>query len=271
MAPPKPMTGPGPNAARRPRRSRRHVAAVAAAVVSLAIALVPIAAVADVSVGPGGLGSASSGPFAPAVRGEVTPPPCPSVVVVGDSLTAIRPQATTTAFERIGVPVTVDARSSRRVPADVPVEGLSGVRAVRDLLAEGVDAACWVVALGSNDLLWVETPGRYGPDARGTVEAYLTMMTDAIEADRGDGETVDRRIFWVNLDHHRRYGPEATLFNSILVERGARDPLFDVIDWYALSSAHPEWFVDSVHVNAAGYDARAALVAGTIDTVNRSR
>jgi lysophospholipase L1-like esterase len=177
--------------------------------------------------------------------------------MVGDSLTAIRAQATPAAFAAVNMSIHVDGVVSRRVPEEAP-DPWSGVKTVRQLKAAGIDAPCWIVALGSNDLFWVrKTPG-YGPTPAGTVDNYLDWMLDEI---RVDGP---RRVWWVNMNHYK-YVVETLDFNKRLDERAAADPDLSAIDWFALSSENRQWFEDTVHVNAVGYDARAAFVAAALD------
>lgn len=178
---------------------------------------------------------------------------CDSAVVVGDSLTAIHPDATTDAFAAAGIPVVVEARSARRIPDDVE-RPLSGVLAIRDLLLAGIDADCWVIGLGSNDLLWVTRPGRYGTTGEETTEFYIDAIID---------ELPNRRLWWINLDHLGR-PEESALMNELLDRRAATSPQFSVIDWFTTSSANRGWFIDDVHVTNTGYAARGQLVAGDI-------
>ncbi len=230
---------------------RRRISLAVAGLAFLALASVAAAAPVDGAV------SVSAQALEPAVR--LTPPStrCTSVVMVGDSLTAIRAQATPTAFAAIGMPIHVDGQVSRRVPEEVP-NPWSGVKIVRQLKAAGVDAPCWIVALGSNDVYWVQkTPG-YGPTPTGTVDNYLDWMLDEIRADG------PRRVWWVNL-HHRKFFTETQIFNTRLNERAAADSDLASIDWFTLSSANLRWFQDTVHVDATGYDARAALIASVLD------
>jgi hypothetical protein len=224
--------------------------------IAASLACAVMTSVASAAPFDGGLSSGARA-FEPAVRMMPPSTRCSAVVMIGDSLTAIRAQATPAAFAAIGMPVHVDAAVSRRVPEEVP-NPWSGVKTVRQLKAAGIDAPCWVVALGSNDLFWVnQTPG-YGPTPTGTVDNYLDWMLDEI---RVDGP---RRVWWVNM-HHRKFVAESTIFNNRLNERVAADPGLAAIDWFTLSNENRQWFQDTVHVNAAGYDARAALVAAALD------
>lgn len=190
-------------------------------------------------------------------QGPAAPDPCAEVAMVADSLVAGNRDATDAAFEDVGIPAIVDAVSSRRIPVDVQ-EPLSGVRAVRRLLESGVGSTCWVVALGSNDLLWLWNPGDYGSTREETARNYLAMMLDPIRS-----AIPGARVWWVNL-HHRGWPSATTIFNAALAERARIDDRFEVIDWFGVADPNPGWFLDRVHVNGAGSRARATLIAQTV-------
>jgi lysophospholipase L1-like esterase len=51
----------------------------------------------------------------------------------------------------------------------------------------------------------------------------------------------------------------------VLAEEAARRPTLHVVDWAALVRRHRAWVArDGVHVNAAGYRARAAAIAAAM-------
>ena len=69
-----------------------------------------------------------------------------------------------------------------------------------------------------------------------------------------------QRVVFVNVDVPR---PWEAPDNAVLAAGVARYPGVAVLaDWYSLSTPHPEWFTaDQVHLNPAGAQALAALIA----------
>lgn len=192
---------------------------------------------------------------APAVRGTqvvVDPPPervgCRRVAVLGDSLMDNARWYLLQELSAAGFDGIVEAHHSRRIPATVRAP-YSGVTAARQLRAGWGEADCWLVALGSNDLVY---GGGEPASAAALVEAQVAAVTPGA------------RVWWVNLNYRRDPTfpfdfPRATsVFNAELDRRARLDPSFQVIDWYSLSSANAGWFFDPVHVDIAGSRARAA-------------
>jgi lysophospholipase L1-like esterase len=187
---------------------------------------------------------------------------CTRVWVVGDSLTVGSAPALRSGLDGLELEAAlVDGANSRRIPATAPI---SGVLAARSIRATNGEADCWVIALGTNDISnGVTTTSR----ARAVVTEMLAELTPKA------------RVWWVNVDFRPvegaavDYAAATQTFNAVLNERAASDPRFEVIDWYTLAESHPEWFVasdgtvDPVHVNYAGYTARAAQV---VDVIRRN-
>lgn len=186
---------------------------------------------------------------------------CTRVWVIGDSLTVGSAAALRSGLDRLDMEAElVDGANNRRISATAPI---SGVLAARSIRATNGEANCWVIALGTNDISnGVTTTTR----ARAAVAEMLAEVTPKA------------RVWWVNVDYRSldqsTYYPDATrTFNAVLNERAASDLRFAVIDWYTLAESHPEWFlkpdgtVDAVHVNSAGYTARAAQV---VDVIRRN-
>jgi lysophospholipase L1-like esterase len=218
----------------------------------------PVAARADIS-NVGAIGRSGARATEQAVRINRL---CTRVWVVGDSLTVGSAAALRSGLDGLELEAAfVDGAINRRIPATAPV---SGVLAARSIRAVNGEADCWVIALGTNDISnGVTTTSR----ARAVVAEMLAEVTPKA------------RVWWVNVDFRSVEGaavdyPAATqTFNAVLDERAASDPRFEVIDWYALAESHPEWFLkadgtaDPVHVNSAGYTARAAQV---VDVIRRN-
>jgi hypothetical protein len=110
------------------------------------------------------------------------------------------------------------------------------------------EAECWVVALGSNDLI-------FGGDDPATATAMIDEMVGAV--------TPGAAVWWVNVNYHRdprtnfAFVAATQSFNATLAARAADDPMLTVIDWYTLSEANLGWFFDPVHVDRTGSIARA--------------
>jgi hypothetical protein len=209
--------------------------------------------------GPQPVGSTPTGV---AVRGDALqvtdtlPPPlgCNRVAVVGDSLTDNSEPWLISGLEAAGFTALVDAEPSRRISAAVSPP-YSGVRAALAMRATWGDADCWVIALGSNDLI-------RGADDRATATALIEEMLVAVSP--------GARVWWMNVDYHHDsrtsfdFVAATATFNLALSDRASSDPSFHIIDWYSLAEAHPEWFFDPVHVDRVGSIARAEQIVGAL-------
>lgn len=239
-------------AAASPGRPRRSPVALAAAAVvvfvggSLAVAATDGAAV----VGE----TASRGSMFQATDTEPPPAGCRRVIVIGDSLMDNSRPWLVAGLADAGFDAYVDAQPSRRIPDSVRAP-YSGVKAARAARASFGDAECWVVALGSNDLV-------FGGGVDATAAALVDEMIAAV--------TPGARVWWVNVNYHRdpdiAFGfPAATVvFNGAVAARAARDPRVTVIDWFALSEANLGWFFDPVHVDRTGSIARARFTVAAL-------
>lgn len=215
------------------------------------------------SVGIGGGASVGE----PADRGpafqatDTLPPPtgCERVVVIGDSLTDNSAPWIRSELRAAGHVFALDAQPSRRIPASVaaPYSGVTAARAVRASFGE---ADCWMVALGSNDLV-------YGGGVRAEANGMIDEMLAAV--------TPNASVWWVNVNYHRdpRSGFDfvaaTAVFNDVVADRAAADPDLHVIDWYTLSEAHPEWFFDPVHVDRAASIVRAEFTVAALPPARR--
>jgi hypothetical protein len=174
--------------------------------------------------------------------------------MVGDSLTDNSEPWLISGLAAAGFTAMVDAQPSRRIPAAV-APPYSGVRAALAIRADWGDADCWVIALGSNDLI-------RGADNRSTATALIEEMLAAVSA--------GARVWWTNVDYHHDsrtsfdFVAATATFNLALSDRASSDPSFHIIDWYSLAEAHPEWFFDPVHVDRVGSIARAEQTVGAL-------
>ena len=198
----------------------------------------------------------------PATRGvafrstDTLPPPpgCDRVVVIGDSLMDNSGPWLRSELQAAGHDFFVDAQPSRRIPERVEAP-YSGVRAALAARATFGEADCWMIALGSNDLVYG------GDDVRGANELADEML-GAVSARAS--------VWWVNVNYHRDprtsfdFVAATSTFNAVLADRAAADPDLHVIDWYTLSEAHPEWFFDPVHVDRAASIVRAEFTVAAL-------
>ena len=182
------------------------------------------------------------------------PPGCARVVVIGDSLTDNSGPWLRSELQSAGYDFFVDAQPSRRIPGRIAAP-YSGVRAALAARATFGDADCWMIALGSNDLV-------FGGGEMSVAHALIDEMLGAVS----DGASV----WWVNVNYHRDprtsfdFVAATAVFNSVLADRAAGDPDLAVIDWYTLSEAHPEWFFDPVHVDRAASVVRAEMTVAAL-------
>ena len=245
---------------RRSARSVSMLAAVAVALVTTSSLVArpddPARASADVA-----RLTAPARASAPAVRGTQTrigpaPPParCARVAVIGDSLMDNARWYLQTELGRAGYDHVIDAQPSRRIPDSVraPYSGVTAARVVRTTWGE---ADCWVIALGSNDLI-------FGAGDATVAASLIDSMLAAV--------TPGARAWWVNLDYHLDpavpfdFVRATSVFNDRLAARAAGDPGVTVIDWYSLAERNPGWFFDPVHVDGAGSRARAEQVVAAL-------
>ena len=153
-------------------------------------------------------------------------------------------------LDQAGYRYIIDAHPSRRIPETVraPYSGVTAARQVRSTWGEG---DCWVVALGSNDLIF---DGGDPIVAASMIDSMLAVVTP------------NSRVWWVNLDYHRDpriafdFVGASLRFNAVLDARAAVNANLTVIDWYSLAEQHLDWFFDPVHVIDIGSRARAQQV-----------
>ncbi len=198
----------------------------------------------------------------PAARGvafratDTLPPPpgCARVVVIGDSLTDNAEPWLRSELQSAGHDFFVDAQPSRRIPERVSAP-YSGVRAALAARATFGDAGCWMIALGSNDLVF---GGGDVPAANELIDEMLGAVSPGAS------------VWWVNVNYHRDprtsfdFVAATATFNAVLVDRAASDPDLHVIDWFTLSEAHPEWFFDPVHVGRSASIVRAEFTVAAL-------
>ena len=183
------------------------------------------------------------------------PAACDRVIVIGDSLTDNSEPWLVSELDESGFTSYVDAQPSRQIPAAVRAP-YSGVRAALAVRTTWGEADCWMIALGSNDLIFG------GGQTVGAALARIDEMRGAISPGAA--------VWWVNVDYHHdpRTGYDmvaaTSRFNEALDRAAAADPMFTVIDWYSLAEANLHWFFDPVHVDRAGSIARAEFTVAAL-------
>lgn len=118
----------------------------------------------------------------------------------------------------------IDAKGSRTI--------CGGFEAAQKLQQEGKLTDVVIVELGTNGPLLKHEP--YASDMQNMLELLGT----------------DRQIFWVTV--YCSYSQWMAMNNDYIWELSRINPNIEVIDWYSLAVAHPEWFPDGVHPNVAG-------------------
>ena len=110
-------------------------------------------------------------------------------------------------------------------------------------------------------------------DAQGSLPGYTRgelgtnddpNMTDAFRSAIRETMEVagERCVVWVNIYRPAVAGTNYDGYNRVLIEESVGRKNLRVVDWHGLVSLHPEWLgPDGVHVNAAGYQARAEALA----------
>ncbi len=158
----------------------------------------------------------------------VTVPDDGRVTLVGDSVMV---GAAPSLIEQYGDDAIIDAKVSRQAGVLAPI--------VQQLLAEGRLGSTVVVQVGIN----------------GTVtEEELRAIVDA---------AAGRRVFIINARVPRSW---ETSNNETVKRVVPRLPRAKVIDWYAASNGHRDWFLgDGVHLTPDGRDAYARLIKRATD------
>ncbi|MEM8618451.1 MAG: hypothetical protein AAGF73_01885 [Actinomycetota bacterium] len=181
----------------------------------------------------------------------------PSVVVVGDSLTADNAPQIDAHLRgaRVGG-VHLAALGGRRIDVDYEFFGWnnSGRDEIARLRASGVDPLLWIVELGTNDLR--ELAGCGCADPAVVAGELIDVILDAV-GERGE-------IVWVTV-HDREAPIESAVFNSELRRRVVLGDIDALADWSGVARSGEGWFLDRVHPNHIGAGALAGLYADAID------
>jgi len=123
------------------------------------------------------------------------------------------------------------------------------VGTVYSLLAQGVDPAAWVIALGTNDVGSYADAGQYG--------ALIDAISDMLPT--------TKPLVWVNT-YREQYPDDTLLFNTVLADRMSARGNALVADWYSVASAPDQTVLrsDNLHPNDNGKSALALLVLAAL-------
>jgi hypothetical protein len=183
------------------------------------------------------------------------PKPCERVIVIGDSLMDNSEPWLIAELDDAGFTAFVDAQPSRQIPAAIRVP-FSGVTAARSIRSSWGEADCWMIALGSNDLIF----------GGGQTVASATVRIDEMLS----AVTPGAAVWWVNVDYHPdpRTGRDMVAatkrFNEALDRKATSTAALTVIDWYTLAEANLQWFFDPVHVDRTGSIVRAEFTVAAL-------
>jgi lysophospholipase L1-like esterase len=144
----------------------------------------------------------------------------------------------------------IDASGGRSMVEEIPGQ-VNGYDTARTMVSSGF-GGCWVIALGTNDTANVSVGSNVGRMAR--IQELMSVAHGA-------------PVMWVNVKTLDPSGPwsEASmrLWNDTLVQACHQYPNLRIFDW--ASVAQDGWFIsDGIHYTAAGYAARAQLIAGAL-------
>ena len=141
----------------------------------------------------------------------------------------------------------IDASGGRSMVEEMPGQ-VNGYDTARTMASRGF-RGCWVIALGTNDTANVSAGSSAGRMAR--IQELMAVAHGA-------------PVMWVNVKTLDPSGPWAEanmqLWNDTLLQACRQYPNLRIFDW--ASVAQDGWFIsDGIHYTAAGYAARAHLIA----------
>jgi hypothetical protein len=193
-----------------------------------------------------GGGTASSGR---AHRAASTPrQPSRRVLMIGDSITYQSQRDIIDAMQRAGWQVVVDGRDGTTLQPGAGTDwGLDwGVEAAD--LTRSYDPAVAVVELGTNDR---------SPCCAGVPAAIDNVMRGLSSA---------RVVYWLNVQQHKDFPPQAAQIDALLDAATARWPKLRILDFDAYFGPHPEWHAGPVDVHPS-LEGRRRLAAFVVDAL----
>lgn len=180
-----------------------------------------------------------------------------NVAMIGDSITAGSQAALEEVLGARGfTTITIDGEASRRIDVgNGTSEPVSGVKALYQMLADGVAPDVWVIALGTNDVGQYATEEEYGA----LIDEMLAMLP------------ADAPLVWVDA-YRQQYPDENRMFNDVLNQRIADRGNAAVASWFTVASGNAEAILqgDQIHPNDDGVVAFANVVyAGLQDAAKQ--
>lgn len=185
---------------------------------------------------------------APSTLADDVPEMPRTVAVIGDSIALSAQDDVTGALESLDLDVVAyDAWEGRRmVNGDSSLP--SGLTAIDELVADGVDPDLWVVALGTNDV------GAVAVDSwRADIDAVLRALP------AGDD------VIWVDT-WAESYDDYATDFNELLRDELRFCADCSVLDWHTAAAGDGLIIDDGVHLTDTGRIAFARLIGDGVRT-----
>jgi len=191
------------------------------------------------------------------------PPPdpgrtsCRAVVHIGDSTSEglISPdylpnpqQRISAQYAQVGVTTFIPEISGARSIVET-YDGQPNAYTVAQQLVQQGYRGCWVLALGTNDTADVYVGSTFSMATR--IKRMMSLIGN-------------QPVMWVNVKSLLATGPYSEsnmlLWNRALIRACASYPNMRVYNWAAV--AKDSWFItDGIHYTAAGYAARAHLIA----------
>lgn len=181
---------------------------------------------------------------------KVTPPPQPSLLVLGDSLTwgtnyrgfgNVTPKLKAVGYFNT---IVVDGVFARNISGPAGTSR-NGVKTVKRLSTTGLRPNAAIIALGSNDLQHSGDPAFY--------ERRIRELLDLVG---------NIPIVWFNVwrTDSAFYPSRSSTFNATLVEVVADYPNVTIADWASIVVANPKLMAfDGLHLQPVGYRLRAQM------------
>lgn len=176
-----------------------------------------------------------------------TAAPCSALIHIGDSTTVAMRRYLETDYAKYGfINVVISAGNGRSILYSSGSDTMSGLDAVAYWKARTPEGRCWVIALGTNDLISTNKAER------------IDKMIGALGADRA---------MWVNTYVNSRTRPKynglnAYAWNALLEQRN-----LNILDW--ASVVQPTWLTkDGIHYTTEGSQNRSAIITKCAASAN---
>jgi len=184
------------------------------------------------------------------VEAKTAPPPAPTLLVLGDSLTwgtnyrgfgNVTPKLRAVGYFNTLV---VDGVFARNISGPAGT-ARNGVKTLKKLSSTGVRPDAAIIALGSNDL-----------QHSGDKAFYVARIRELLDL------VGPIPIVWFNVwrTDARYYPKRSAIFNATLTEVAASYPNVTIADWASIVVANPKLMAfDGLHLQPVGYRLRAQM------------